>query len=228
WAEKFERPLDPAVITKLGALFLANTSFKQDTTIVMSVHKVGDDGFPGEMLASASKVLSGCKVSGKDNVTEQSLTEFVLPQQVAVDEPFFVVISGIPAYEMNHAGVVNQVILGCSPLGDASKGDKNTAYLYLDSLKTVNNTVYFINKFHWEENSSSPISIALCPYLKFNTVSTPPPASAITEVQTEEGVEAHGEEMYYDLNGRRIVGVPEKGFYIVRRGDGSSFKLIEK
>lgn len=228
WAEKYARPSSPATLTKVGVHFAQTTTFKPDTTIAVSINRVGEDGFPGEMLAYGTKLLSQCKAVGIDNASEENLTEFTLNKTVSLDEPFFVVIAGIPPYEMNSEGKTNNVAIACSPIGDASRGDINTTYVYLDSLVLYNDMYYFINKFHWEENNrETPVSIALCPYLKLQNVSAV--QSGIEDLQTEtESAAGRFDELYFDLQGRPMTREPEYGIYLKRHSDGRIEKRISK
>ena len=228
WAEKYARPSSPATLTKVGVHFAQTTTFKPDTTIAVSINRVEEDGFPGEMLAYGTKLLSQCKAVGIDNASEENLTEFTLNKTVSLDEPFFVVIAGIPPYEMNSEGKTNDVAIACSPIGDASRGDINTTYVYLDSLVLYNDMYYFINKFHWEENNrETPVSIALCPYLKLQNVSAV--QSGIEDLQTEtESAAGRFDELYFDLQGRPMTREPEYGIYLKRHSDGRIEKRISK
>ena len=228
WAEKYERPSSPATLTKVGVHFVQTTTFKPDTTIAVSVNRVGENGFPGEMLAYGTKKLSQCVASAVGQVGEESLTEFTLNKTVSLDEPFFVVIAGIPPYEMNSQGKINNVAIACSPVGDASRGDINTSYVYLDSLVLYNDVYYFINKFHWEENNrETPVSMALSPYLKLQYVDAP--ESGIEQVRTEpESPAGRFDELYFDLQGRPMTSEPEHGIYLKRQSDGRIEKRISR
>ena len=230
-AERFDKPMAKATISKVGLLFLSTTNFKPDTTIVVSIYdRDTETGFPKDELGRAELALKDCKActktkdeNGLTDFTKDDLTDFTFSQPVTVDDDFFVVVSGIPPYEMDHMTryLINEIYLGCSPLRDET--GRNTTYAYIDSLAFINGMAYFTNNYIWQETSSGRISMAVAPYLSFDNV-----AEYTDGVANIQATKPEGEEQYFDLRGRRIEGVPAQGLYIIRRGDGRTEKHIAK
>ena len=227
FAERFEKPLAEATISKVGLLFLSTTNFKPDTTIVVSIYdRDKKTGFPKDELGHAELALKDCKVA-QAPYGESSLTDFTFASPIKVTDDFFVVVSGIPAYEMDPVtkSLVNEVYLGCSPLRDENR--RNTTYAYVDSLAFVNNNgypmAYFTNNYIWQETTSGRISMAIAPYLSFANVKEV--AQGIADLQATK---PEADEQYFDLNGRLFSTKPAQGFYIVRYANGKTEKHIAK
>lgn len=223
-AERFDAPLAEATIQKVGVMFLSTTTFKPDTTIVVEImDRNGETGFPDKVLARAELALKDCKEAGDDR-SENAFTEFTFAQPVKVSGDFFVVVGGIPAYEMDHMTkkLINETYIGCTPLRDET--GRNTTYAYIDSLAFVNGMAYFTNNMIWQETTSGRISLAVAPYMSLASVSADPSGlDAAPAAPRAQGVPSR-----FDLNGRRLQAVPRKGLYIIRREDGSTEKRIVK
>lgn len=219
-AERFDKPLSEATISKVGLLFLSTTNYKPDTTIVVSIYdRDKETGFPKDELSRAELALKNCKVA-EAPYDEKDLTDFTFSSPIKVNDDFFVVVSGIPAYEMDHMTkyLINEIYLGCSPLRDETR--RNTTYAYIDSLAFINGLAYFTNNYIWQETSSGRISMCVAPYLSMATVSEEPSGiGAVLATKPED-------EIYYDLNGRRLSAAPARGLYVVRRSDGTTVKRI--
>ncbi|MBR1448879.1 MAG: PKD domain-containing protein [Prevotella sp.] len=222
-AERFDKPLAEATISKVGLLFLSTTNFKPDTTIVVEIwDRDKQTGFPANVLGRSELALKNCKVA-EAPFGESGLTDFTFSKPVTVNDEFFVVVSGIPAYEMDHMTkyLINEIYLGCSPLRDETR--RNTTYAYIDSLAFINGMAYFTNNYIWQETSSGRISMAVAPYLSFANVS-----EVVQGISDMQAIRPEADEQYYDLRGHRLNARPSQGVFIVRRADGKAEKHIAK
>ena len=189
-------------------------------TDVLALAYLGDAIYE---LAVRERIMSIGSISRADSLhtlqLEDELPEFVFSQPVSISTDFFVTISGIPNYEMNpktHA--INSVYMA-SVL--RPEGERNTTYVYCDSLAFVNNQAYFTNNFRWIENTSAPVSFAMAPCL---TLADGQPVSVAAIISSGNDADTR----YYRTDGRQLTAAPRQGIYLVRRPDGSTTKRIAK
>lgn len=219
FAELFDKPLSEVTISKVGILFLSTATFNPDTTIVVTINARDEKGMPGEELGRSEMALKNCKEATAND--ESGLTDFSFTKPVVTSDPFFVVISGIPPYEMDHMTkyLTNETYIGCSPLRN---NGRNTTYAMADSLAFINGFTYFTNNYQWAETEGAYLSMAVAPYLSFANVTATPEGIEETIYQSGQSRPV----AYYDLNGRKIANRPEKGIYLIRRQDGRIEKHI--
>ena len=220
FAELFDKPLSEATISKVGLLFLSTANFKPDTTIVVTINARDEKGMPGKELGRSEMALKYCKEAAAND--ESGLTDFTFEKPVVTSDEFFVVISGIPPYEMDHMTkyLTDEIYLGCSPI---RANGRNTTYMMADSLAYINGYAYFTNNYLWEETSGAALSMGVAPYLSFASVANV--ADGIQEVGYRQSHTAPA--AYYDLRGRQLADRPQKGLYIIRRQDGKMEKHMK-
>ncbi|MBQ7987311.1 MAG: PKD domain-containing protein [Bacteroidaceae bacterium] len=221
YAELFSRPQTEATISRVGVLLLNTATFKPDTTLVVSIHAVGDDGMPGEELGRGEMPLGEAKQA---NINQDApvpetfvneLTEFTLEHPVVTTDPFFVVVSGIPPYELDHETkyLVNETYMAAILRGE---GQRNTSYTYADSLFVSGGWAYWSTSrdyYKWRENNSTPVSLAIAPYVTYSHVAEAPTVDGVCMPDEKEGIAPRCEDVF-DLAGRRLSVRPRHGLYI--------------
>lgn len=162
FAEHFDAPLAPATIDTVNVYFASVKSATPDALITVSVCKAAADGQPGEVLGSASLPISAL-VYEKGNVLP---TAFPLPEPVAIDEEFFVTISGFPQGNNDNVSVL------CAYRGYEAY---STTW---HELEDEDAQYHPLGTYTWFKNVDEGISLALTAHLSYgqgaslNSIST--------------------------------------------------------
>ena len=145
WAEYFHYAGQPISIEGVTLIFSSITASENTSGIKMSICEAGDDGLPGRELYSATPSLVAS--SGVWSTTNSKKTWIDLSKDPTfVNSDFFIVVSGVPAY---NAGA-NKVQIAAIPHEDK---ELNTAYVFKDN--------------QWKSFDQS-YSLPFIPYVNFN------------------------------------------------------------
>lgn len=208
FGEKFAKPLAPAEIASVNVFFGKATvsAASADSPITVAITKVGDDGKPGDVIASASLKASELIDASQ---TYNDPTTFTFATPASVNEPYFVTIAGFPNQDGDDVAMY---------LCRRSMGAFNSAYHQLDELDASYQPTGVRT---WEANTDEGISFAIAPRIKYTDGT-----SAIT--LPEADIDPAAPALYYTLQG---ILVPAErltpGIYIERRGSASRKILVK-
>ena len=214
FAEKFKAPLATATIDSVSVYFASVTTVSPDSVIKLTVNAVGDNGQPGETLATASVKVSELAYSESDYLA----TVFHLDKRVTLEkgQEFFVAVGPFPNNSLEVSPYTSDDIAIFCHRRDL--GGKNTAWHYLEDQDDYGTG---LGTWQWVANTDDPLSMAIAPVVTYDVtasaVNTPTTAASNTAVT---GI--------YTLGGQRVA-TPDKGHvYIVKQADGSCKKIMWK
>ncbi len=214
FAEKFKAPLATATIDSVSVYFASVTTVSPDSVIRLTVNAVGDNGQPGETLATASVKVSDLAYSESDYLA----TVFHLDKRVTLEkgQEFFVAVGPFPNNSLDVSPYTSDDIAIFCHRRDL--GGKNTAWHYLEDQDDYGTG---LGTWQWVANTDDPLSMAIAPVVTYDVtasaVNTPTTAASNTAVT---GI--------YTLGGQRVA-TPDKGHvYIVKQADGSCKKIMWK
>ena len=214
FAEKFKAPLATATIDSVCVYFASVTTVSPDSVIKLTVNAVGDNGQPGETLATASVKVSDLAYSESDYLA----TVFHLDKRVTLEkgQEFFVAVGPFPNNSLEVSPYTSDDIAIFCHRRDL--GGKNTAWHYLEDQDDYGTG---LGTWQWVANTDDPLSMAIAPVVTYDitasAVNTPTTAASNTAVT---GI--------YTLGGQRVA-TPDKGHvYIVKQADGSCKKIMWK
>ncbi len=214
FAEKFKAPLATATIDSVSVYFASVTTVSPDSVIKLTVNAVGDNGQPGETLATASVKVSDLAYSESDYLA----TVFHLDKRVTLEkgQEFFVAVGPFPNNSLEVSPYTSDDIAIFCHRRDL--GGKNTAWHYLEAQDDYGTG---LGTWQWVANTDDPLSMAIAPVVTYDitasAVNTPTTAASNTAVT---GI--------YTLGGQRVA-TPDKGHvYIVKQADGSCKKIMWK
>lgn len=165
FAEEFEGPAADATIDAVQAYFgkTAIVEASKDAPVSVSIAKAGDDGAPGEILATTSLPASQL-VDGYQDYSPTTFT-FDSPATIAKGQPFFVVIGPFPANEDPQSYNVDDIALYCSPrVSDPSERKATMWHFLLDENPDYGG---FLDTGRWIRQDEDPGSIAITPHITF-------------------------------------------------------------
>ncbi|MGL4293935.1 MAG: choice-of-anchor J domain-containing protein [Bacteroidales bacterium] len=93
YAEYFAKPLRRVSLSEASLFFVANRIAEPQAEVSLSVCRVGSDGFPAEELAAATEKIKNVLLPEGNTLRA---TTFHFAEPVILNEPFFLVVSGIP------------------------------------------------------------------------------------------------------------------------------------
>lgn len=214
FAEKFKAPLATATIDNVCVYFASVTTVSPDSVIKLTVNAVGDNGQPGETLATASVKVSDLAYSESDYLA----TVFHLDKRVTLEkgQEFFVAVGPFPNNSLEVSPYTSDDIAIFCHRRDL--GGKNTAWHYLEDQDDYGTG---LGTWQWVANTDDPLSMAIAPVVTYDitasAINTPTTAASNTAVT---GI--------YTLGGQRVA-TPDKGHvYIVKQADGSCKKIMWK
>ena len=158
FAEYFAKPLAKAKVSEVVVYFASVATVTPDALIKVALHNVGEDGMPGDELASAT--LRADELEYSDATFEETIFRFSNP--VEIEEAFFVVVSGFPNNSTEEG--TDDIAMFCSPV--RPEGGKCTAYHLLEEWDENDQPT---GKLEWMANVDSPLSFALCPLLDYGS-----------------------------------------------------------
>ena len=156
FAEGFHKPASTGLISEVDIYFASVTTVTPNAEIKVAIHKADAAGLPGEEVASTVVLAKDLKYSDDTYLP----TTFTFEQPVAVDDDFFVVISGFPN-ETNELYQSDDIAMFCVP--ERSAGGNATTYNYLVDYDEDNEPT----GISWYKNDESPTSFAVAPKFKY-------------------------------------------------------------
>lgn len=214
FAEKFKAPLATATIDSVCVYFASVTTVSPDSVIKLTVNAVGDNGQPGETLATASVKVSDLVYSESDYLA----TVFHLDKRVTLEkgQEFFVAVGPFPNNSLDVSPYTSDdIAIFCHR---RNAGGKNTAWHWLEDQDDYGTG---LGTWQWVANTDDPLSMAIAPVVTYDAtqtgVNTPTTAASNTAVT---GI--------YTLGGQRVATLDKGHVYIVKQADGSCKKIMWK
>lgn len=192
FAEKYGKPMATATVDGVTVYFDDVTSEDPDVQVTVTLNAVGQDGMPGDVLATKSLKASELQVSTTDVVP----TKFMFDTPVEVNDEFFVVVDG-----MNDVtGYYDNINILCV----ARPNDKEAGSTY-HMLEDEDDNYNELGTYTWYKESDEGVSMCVAPVVTYTNVPT-----GINDVKTE-AVKSTG---IYDMMGRKL-GETQRGINIV-------------
>lgn len=162
FAELYNKPLAPATVDSVAVYLGKADVVTPDADITLTVNKVGDDGMPGEELASATMKASELVY----DATSVKATVFKFDKPVAVNDKFFVTIGGFP----NNTDENTYATDGIAILTlRRSRAEESTTYHYLEE---EDENYQPTGNYKWYKNSDDPVSMAVAPCINYGDGTT--------------------------------------------------------
>ncbi len=187
YAEYFSRPSHPIVVDGVYAFFLqalADNITDQIASVGVHIYTVGADGLPGTCLDSWWWQVSDLDTP---SATQAVGTPFPLSKPLLIDEPFFIVVDGLPVYTEAKSAVDNQEATTgtCVTLGMAPFRAEGGITLMKKDDKWINIADYF-------PAGANHTSLAVMPSVCHSVVETNPIGIEEVTVGPEAGTTAIG------------------------------------
>lgn len=214
FAEKYKAPLAKATIDSVCVYFASVTTVSPDSVIKLTVNAVGDNGQPGEVLATASVKVSDLAYSDTDYLA----TVFHLDKCVTIEkgQEFFVAVGPFPNNSLEVSPYTSDdIAIFCHR---RAIGGKNTAWHYLEDQDDYGTG---LGTWQWVDNTDDPLSMAIAPVVTYDAIETAVNAPKAAANRTA----AAG---IYTLGGQRVATPAKGNVYIVKQADGSCKKIMWK
>ena len=215
FAEKYKAPLADATINEVAVYFASVTSINPDYEVRLTLNAVGENGEPGEELASTSVKASDLKYSDDDYLA----TTFTFAEPVSMEKgkEFFVVVGPFPNGTMEESPYTSDDIsIFCLR---RNAGMKTTAWQLVEDTDEENNG---LGTYTWFANTDDPTSIAIAPCVTYKDTAT---SIGVTTPATDAEATVTA---VYSISGQRVSAPVRGGMYIVRYSDGTCRKVIWK
>lgn len=215
FAEKYKAPLADATINEVAVYFASVTSIDPDYEVRLTLNAVGENGEPGEELASASVKASDLKYSDDDYLA----TTFTFAEPVSMEKgkEFFVVVGPFPNGTMEESPYTSDDIsIFCLR---RNAGMKTTAWQLVEDTDEENNG---LGTYTWFANTDDPTSIAIAPCVTYKDTAT---SIGVTTPATDAEATVTA---VYSISGQRVNAPVRGGMYILRYSDGTCRKVMWK
>lgn len=215
FAEKYKAPLADATINEVAVYFASVTSINPDYEVRLTLNAVGENGEPGEELASTSVKASDLKYSDDDYLA----TTFTFAEPVSMEKgkEFFVVVGPFPNGTMEESPYTSDDIsIFCLR---RNAGMKTTAWQLVEDTDEDNNG---LGTYTWFANTDDPTSIAIAPCVTYKDTGT---SIGVTTPATDAEATVTA---VYSISGQRVNAPVRGGMYIVRYSDGTCRKVMWK
>lgn len=215
FAEKYKAPLADATINEVAVYFASVTSINPDYEVRLTLNAVGENGEPGEELASTSVKASDLKYSDDDYLA----TTFAFAEPVSMEKgkEFFVVVGPFPNGTMEESPYTSDDIsIFCLR---RNAGMKTTAWQLVEDTDEDNNG---LGTYTWFANTDDPTSIAIAPCVTYKDTGT---SIGVTTPATDAEATVTA---VYSISGQRVNAPVRGGMYIVRYSDGTCRKVMWK
>lgn len=215
FAEKYKAPLADATINEVAVYFASVTSIDPDYEVRLTLNAVGENGEPGEELASTSVKASDLKYSDDDYLA----TTFAFAEPVSMEKgkEFFVVVGPFPNGTMEESPYTSDDIsIFCLR---RNAGMKTTAWQLVEDTDENNNG---LGTYTWFANTDDPTSIAIAPCVTYKDTAT---SIGVTTPATDAEATVTA---VYSISGQRVNAPVRGGMYIVRYSDGTCRKVMWK
>lgn len=215
FAEKYKAPLADATINEVAVYFASVTSIDPDYEVRLTLNAVGENGEPGEELASTSVKASDLKYSDDDYLA----TTFTFAEPVSMEKgkEFFVVVGPFPNGTMEESPYTSDDIsIFCLR---RNAGMKTTAWQLVEDTDEDNNG---LGTYTWFANTDDPTSIAIAPCVTYKDTAT---SIGVTTPATDAEAKVTA---VYSISGQRVSAPVRGGMYIMRYSDGTCRKVMWK
>ena len=215
FAEKYKAPLADATINEVAVYFASVTSIDPDYEVRLTLNAVGENGEPGEELASTSVKASDLKYSDDDYLA--TTFAFVEPVSMEKGKEFFVVVGPFPNGTMEESPYTSDDIsIFCLR---RNAGMKTTAWQLVEDTDEDNNG---LGTYTWFANTDDPTSMAIAPCVTYKDTTT---SIGVTTPATDAEATVTA---VYSISGQRVSAPVRGGMYIVRYSDGTCRKVMWK
>lgn len=215
FAEKYKAPLADATINEVAVYFASVTYIDPDYEVRLTLNAVGENGEPGEELASTSVKASDLKYSDDDYLA----TTFAFAEPVSMEKgkEFFVVVGPFPNGTMEESPYTSDDIsIFCLR---RNAGMKTTAWQLVEDTDEDNNG---LGTYTWFANTDDPTSIAIAPCVTYKDTAT---SIGVTTPATDAEATVTA---VYSISGQRVNAPVRGGMYIMRYSDGTCRKVMWK
>lgn len=215
FAEKYKAPLADATINEVTVYFASVTSINPDYEVRLTLNAVGENGEPGEELASTSVKASDLKYSDDDYLA----TTFTFAEPVSMEKgkEFFVVVGPFPNGTMEESPYTSDDIsIFCLR---RNAGMKTTAWQLVEDTDEDNNG---LGTYTWFANTDDPTSMAIAPCVTYKDTAT---SIGVTTPATDAAAVVTA---VYSISGQRVNAPVRGGMYIMRYSDGTCRKVMWK
>lgn len=215
FAEKYKAPLADATINEVAVYFASVTSINPDYEVRLTLNAVGENGEPGEELASTSVKASDLKYSDDDYLA----TTFAFAEPVSMEKgkEFFVVVGPFPNGTMEESPYTSDDIsIFCLR---RNAGMKTTAWQLVEDTDENNNG---LGTYTWFANTDDPTSMAIAPCVTYKDTAT---SIGVTTPATDAEATVTA---VYSISGQRVNAPVRGGMYIMRYSDGTCRKVMWK
>lgn len=215
FAEKYKAPLADATINEVAVYFASVTSINPDYEVRLTLNAVGENGEPGEELASTSVKASDLKYSDDDYLA----TTFAFAEPVSMEKgkEFFVVVGPFPNGTMEESPYTSDDIsIFCLR---RNAGMKTTAWQLVEDTDENNNG---LGTYTWFANTDDPTSMAIAPCVTYKDTAT---SIGVTTPATDAEATVTA---VYSISGQRVSAPVRGGMYIMRYSDGTCRKVMWK
>lgn len=215
FAEKYKAPLADATINEVAVYFASVTSIDPDYKVRLTLNAVGENGEPGEELASTSVKASDLKYSDDDYLA----TTFTFAEPVSMEKgkEFFVVVGPFPNGTMEESPYTSDDIsIFCLR---RNAGMKTTAWQLVEDTDEDNNG---LGTYTWFANTDDPTSMAIAPCVTYKDTAT---SIGVTTPATDAEATVTA---VYSISGQRVNAPVRGGMYLVRYSDGTCRKVMWK
>lgn len=215
FAEKYKAPLADATINEVAVYFASVTSIDPDYEVRLTLNAVGENGEPGEELASTSVKASDLKYSDDDYLA----TTFKFAELVSMEKgkEFFVVVGPFPNGTMEESPYTSDDIsIFCLR---RNAGMKTTAWQLVEDTDENDNG---LGTYTWFANTDDPTSMAIAPCVTYKDTAT---SIGVTTPATDAEATVTA---VYSISGQRVNAPVRGGMYLVRYSDGTCRKVMWK
>lgn len=215
FAEKYKAPLADATINEVAVYFASVTSIDPDYEVRLTLNAVGENGEPGEELASTSVKASDLKYSDDDYLA----TTFAFAEPVSMEKgkEFFVVVGPFPNGTMEESPYTSDDIsIFCLR---RNAGMKTTAWQLVEDTDEDDNG---LGTYTWFANTDDPTSMAIAPCVTYKDTTT---SIGVTTPATDAAAVVTA---VYSISGQRVSAPVRGGMYIMRYSDGTCRKVMWK
>ena len=215
FAEKYKAPLADATINEVAVYFASVTSIDPDYEVRLTLNTVGENGEPGEELASTSVKASDLKYSDDDYLA--TTFKFAEPVSMEKGKEFFVVVGPFPNGTMEESPYTSDDIsIFCLR---RNAGMKTTAWQLVEDTDENDNG---LGTYTWFANTDDPTSIAIAPCVTYKDTAT---SIGVTTPATDAEATVTA---VYSISGQRVNAPVRGGMYIMRYSDGTCRKVMWK
>ena len=215
FAEKYKAPLADATINEVAVYFASVTSIDPDYEVRLTLNAVGENGEPGEELASTSVKASDLKYSDDDYLA--TTFKFAEPVSMEKGKEFFVVVGPFPNGTMEESPYTSDDIsIFCLR---RNAGMKTTAWQLVEDTDEDNNG---LGTYTWFANTDDPTSIAIAPCVTYKDTAT---SIGVTTPATDAEATVTA---IYSISGQHVNAPVRGGMYIMRYSDGTCRKVMWK